>query len=238
MANTQININKNGTTTLATAGKYCDRNIDVEVNVPNVIPEGYIKPSGSIEIKGNGTYDVTDKAKAVVNVPSDGEIVKGLMLGTITEFSSDTDMVRAYAFANCIKLTSIYLPNCNVAGAYAFYNCTALKDVYIRHGIGTSIGANAFQNCTALEKLDLLNRASGGSFSSAFWNCSSLITLIIRNDYVVKLNNTITFQDTPIAKGTGYVYVPDNLVDSYKVASNWAMFANQIKPISELEGEA
>ena len=33
MSNTQININANGTTTLATAGKYCDRNIDVNVDV-------------------------------------------------------------------------------------------------------------------------------------------------------------------------------------------------------------
>lgn len=34
MANTQISITENGTKTLATAGKYCDRNIDVKVNVP------------------------------------------------------------------------------------------------------------------------------------------------------------------------------------------------------------
>ena len=33
MANHQINISTNGTTTLATAGKYCDRNIDVNVDV-------------------------------------------------------------------------------------------------------------------------------------------------------------------------------------------------------------
>lgn len=33
MANTQINVSKNGKTTLATAGKYCDRNIDVNVSV-------------------------------------------------------------------------------------------------------------------------------------------------------------------------------------------------------------
>lgn len=33
MANTQINITDNGTTTLATSGKYCDRNIDVNVDV-------------------------------------------------------------------------------------------------------------------------------------------------------------------------------------------------------------
>lgn len=35
MANTQIDITDNGTTTLATAGKYCDRNIDVNVAVRN-----------------------------------------------------------------------------------------------------------------------------------------------------------------------------------------------------------
>lgn len=33
MANHQIDISENGTTTLATAGKYCDRNIDVNVSV-------------------------------------------------------------------------------------------------------------------------------------------------------------------------------------------------------------
>lgn len=33
MANTQINITANGTKTLATAGKYCDRNIDINVDV-------------------------------------------------------------------------------------------------------------------------------------------------------------------------------------------------------------
>ena len=36
MSNHQINITKNGTTTLATAGKYCDRNVDVNVSVPSL----------------------------------------------------------------------------------------------------------------------------------------------------------------------------------------------------------
>ena len=40
MANTQIDVISNGTVTLATAGKYCDRNIDVNVNVQ----EAYIVP--------------------------------------------------------------------------------------------------------------------------------------------------------------------------------------------------
>lgn len=99
MANTQINITANGTKILATAGKYCDRNIDVNVNVPasgitptgtktittngthdvtqyanavvNVpVPSGYVKPSGNKTITTNGTHDVTNFASAVVNVPT------------------------------------------------------------------------------------------------------------------------------------------------------------------------
>lgn len=41
MANTQIAISKNGVVTLATAGKYCDRNIDISVNVEGT----YIVPN-------------------------------------------------------------------------------------------------------------------------------------------------------------------------------------------------
>jgi hypothetical protein len=36
MANYQIAVTQNGTKTLLTAGKYCDRNIDVVVNVPSL----------------------------------------------------------------------------------------------------------------------------------------------------------------------------------------------------------
>lgn len=66
MANTQIAIKTNGTTTLATAGKYCDRNIDVNV----AVPASGITPTGTKNITENGTHDVTNYASAVVNVPT------------------------------------------------------------------------------------------------------------------------------------------------------------------------
>ena len=65
MANTQINIAGNGTTTLATAGKFCDRNIDVNVSVPS----SGITPTGTKTITSNGSHDVTNFSTAQVNVP-------------------------------------------------------------------------------------------------------------------------------------------------------------------------
>ena len=37
--------------------------------VVNAIPDEYIIPSGEINISQNGTYDVTDKINAIVNIP-------------------------------------------------------------------------------------------------------------------------------------------------------------------------
>ena len=41
------------------------------------------------------------------------------------------------------------------------------------------------------------------------------------------------FNMSPIASGTGYIYVPAALVDSYKAASNWSTYANQIRAIED-----
>lgn len=53
MSNIQINISDNGTTTLATAGKYCDRNVDVVVDVQG---GGGDLPPEAFNITGNCDY--------------------------------------------------------------------------------------------------------------------------------------------------------------------------------------
>ena len=104
MANTQINIAENGKTTLATAGKYCDRNIDINVNVP--VPSGYIKPTGSKSITENGTHDVTQYASAVVDVPGKPTQFTNLydpanvQLKTTGEGSSSGVTYTSYNYAN------------------------------------------------------------------------------------------------------------------------------------------
>lgn len=71
---------------------------------------------------------------------------------------------------------------------------------------------------------------------TAFTDCTSLETLIIRTPSVCVISDiSVALRGSKIAAGTGYIYVPDNLVDSYKAATNWVALANQIKPISALE---
>lgn len=47
----------------------------VNVNVPNTVPEGYIKPHGEITIYENGSYDVSEYEKVQVTIPEyEGEV--------------------------------------------------------------------------------------------------------------------------------------------------------------------
>jgi hypothetical protein len=47
------------------------------------------------------------------------------------------------------------------------------------------------------------------------------------------LYNNEVFTSTPIADGTGYIYVPAALVDTYKADSNWSVYENQIRAIED-----
>lgn len=71
--------------------------------------------------------------------------------------------------------------------------------------------------------------------STCFRESGMLEKLIVNSESVPILSSTNAFQFTPIAEGNGYIYVLDNLVEEYKNAKNWSTYADQIKPISELE---
>ena len=133
-------------------------------------------------------------------------------------------------FNSCTSLTTIDLPECTSIGNSAFNSCTSLTVVNLPKC--TSIGNTAFYGCTNLTTVNLPECTSIGN--RAFEDCINIITLILANNQVVVLENVGIFTGSSIKNGTGYIYVPDDLVDSYKIATNWSTYANQIKPISEL----
>lgn len=97
--NIKISLTRAEGVVLATEGKYCDKNIAVTPNLATksftengtysipegyagygeitvevdktIIPEGYIKPEGELEIVANGTHNVTNYESVVVSVPSE-----------------------------------------------------------------------------------------------------------------------------------------------------------------------
>ena len=93
----------------------------------------------------------------------------------------------------------------------------------------TTIGEFAFAYNTALTWASFSAVTSIGA--SAFEGCSKLTAVILGAESVVTLANVSAFTGTPIASGTGYIYAPASLVDSYKVA--WSTYANQIRAIED-----
>lgn len=101
----------------------------------------------------------------------------------------------------------------------------------------TSVGAYTFYNCSKLTSVNLSKCLSIGSLSCAY--CSSLTAFIITTtSRACTLTNTDAFTNTPIATSTteGFIYVPDDLVESYRDATNWTTYKTKIMPISFVEG--
>ena len=137
-----------------------------------------------------------------------GYISRDIINRSIVEASdNEVENIRASAFNSCSSLTSINFPAV------------------------TSIGGSAFQNCSGLISADFSLASSIGS--SAFRRCFGLTSLILRKtDTICTLSNN-GIANTPIASGTGYIYVPRALVDTYKAATNWSTYANRFRALED-----
>lgn len=135
-------------------------------------------------------------------------------------------------FRDCKSLKSISLPAVTSIGISAFYGCNSLSDISIP--LVSFISSSAFVGCTSLTKVELPQCSYLGQY--VFNGCSNLSAVVfsIEDTYVtIQDLNYLPFNNTPIASGTGFIYVPDNLVNNYKTMSGWSTYANAIKPLSE-----
>lgn len=247
-----LEITENGT---YTAPHGVDGYSPVTVHVP--IPDDYIKPSGTLEVTENGEHDVTEYASVNVDIPTGGgdpkELLDAALNNTLTAIDSNVTSIVAYACRGLSKIKTVNLPKATSIGTYAFYYCTSMtrfdapavktlnsyafyncsKLTYIIFPLATSIPQNCFYSCGEIVKADF--GAAKSIAASAFAYCSAMNALILRRtDAICTLANTTNaLKDTPIEKGTGYVYVPAALVETYKTASNWATFAAQIRAIED-----
>lgn len=138
------------------------------------------------------------------------------------------------AFYHCSSLTSIDFPeNIYISGAMAFYECKALERITYP-GLFSDKVYQSFYNCDSLYYVDLTNASPSYIGSATFYNADSLRILIIRSTeepWTLMATNAFTF--TCISRGTGYIYVPEALLDSYKTATNWVTYADQFRALEQ-----
>ena len=138
------------------------------------------------------------------------------------------------AFTLCTNLSLDKLPNSlTELGNNVFSECYLVAIKEIPSGI-TAIPNSAFYKCNKITELTAYGDLTSIG-SSSFGYINNFSKLVLPNVTGVPTITTTSFNSTPIASGTGYIYVPDTLVDSFKSATNWSSYADQIKGISELE---
>ena len=136
------------------------------------------------------------------------------------------EVIQSGGFGYCKALKSVYFPNVTTIAATAFSGCTALTTVVLPRL--SDMKSQVFQKCTALETVDL-----GGSsiMNNVFNGCTALTAVILRSATAVELKSTNAFTGTPIASGTGYIYVPAALVSRYKSMTYWSTYATQFRAL-------
>lgn len=156
--------------------------------------------------------------------------------------------VSNYMFAGCSALSSVSIPNATRINQYAFQNCKDLISIDLNDV--TNIGNYAFSG-SGIGTLEITDATSLGTYlcqgqrtgivdqhttvnlaSNRFNGANSLCHLILRSTTMCTLT-TNALTGTAIAAGIGWIYVPTDLVATYKEASNWSNYASQIVDISE-----
>ena len=137
--------------------------------------------------------------------------------------------VGSFAFNGCSALTTVNLPLVEEMGTYAFYSNRALESIHIP--LVRELGKSTFYGCTKLTSIDLTAVISIDT--KAFYNCSSLEVVILRSETACELLDTNIFDGTPIIDGTGYIYVPSALVETYRSGTNWSAIADSIRTIED-----
>lgn len=125
--------------------------------------------------------------------------------------------IGEYVF-HTLGCENLILPNLKTMGLACFVNTTTLKRLIIPKCISLSDHACS---TTGIYLLDAGNTSLIPSSSTM----PNLTILVLRNNVLTTLGNRSCIQSVE------EIYVPQDLIESYKVATNWSVYADKFKPL-------
>lgn len=138
---------------------------------------------------------------------------------------------NASLFSNCTKLTSVNLPKLTKASSSLVNTCTSLKTITLP-SVTEVTGGSTFRG-SGLEIIDLpVCTTIAGAYTIGYMDYMK--ALVLRSPTMCALNaNNIFNNNKKLAAGTGFIYVPRSLVDSYKAATNWSTYASAFRALED-----
>lgn len=93
----------------------------------------------------------------------------------------------------------------------------------------TSLVQSAFEGCTKLKYLDVPPNVTSVNWATFRYNSAMVWIIFRRTDSIVTTNGS-----NSLAGVSGYIYVPDNLLDDYLAHKNWGQYPSKFKALSTL----
>ena len=149
------------------------------------IPDEYIIPSGEININSNGTYDVTDKASANVNIPEKVLGTKTIISNGI--YKATDDNLDGYSEVEVetsgVNIWDYFIeqPPSN-QGQFIYY----IKKLPVVDTSNLRTAQNMFSGFMNLQEVPLIDTSKVTNMSYMFSNCSKLTEVPLLNTSSVK----------------------------------------------------
>lgn len=195
---------------------------------PLVYPNGFVTAIQNIPGGGGGESDLSK-----------------LCNGTLTRLDDDgiLDIKSSLLRNSTFNLVSIFLKNLKtLSTSYCFSNSKVTSIVLPSLEKVSSVGFFV-HNAMHLTKVDIgpnFSTETAGLRNNTFNNAQAMNVLILRKtSAIVPLQNISAFTNTAFASGNagGTLYVPQALISSYQVATNWStILGYSTNSIQAIEG--